>query len=406
MTDGIKSIQELDDFVKLMRKTVTTVRYRASNLEEIQASMNSQKDIAVNIDISMFENDEYEEVIAYDILEFEDNNAHNYDDESNGCDEIPSSNRSNAFTTIKSDSPTRWHSLLIMLESLKKNKCSIIQLLAEIDSDILIRNKDWNLLDELIDLLSNFKQSVEILSQDKHCSINSALLLRTHLKNLISTESDKESPVIKKMKKQMREKFDKRFPLTDIVVLGALLDPRFKNLDAIDEYVTKIRCKNDENSFHTKETFLVEKLLDMNLNVEQGTDDDRNSDDESPAAEKKSNTKNQFLLNLIEKYSLKNEKTDIEKKVDMECSNYLNLPPRQSNMDILEYWKKNQFTFPNLSKLASRVLCVPATSTPSERVFSIAGTVINKKRSTINPNNVNKIIFIHDNYDLAKAHVK
>ncbi|KYQ54031.1 hypothetical protein ALC60_07065 [Trachymyrmex zeteki] len=44
----------------------------------------------------------------------------------------------------------------------------------------------------------------------------------------------------------------------------------------------------------------------------------------------------------------------------------------------------------------------PATSTPSERIFSTASLLINNKRSSVCPNTVNKVIFIHYNYELCK----
>jgi len=41
----------------------------------------------------------------------------------------------------------------------------------------------------------------------------------------------------------------------------------------------------------------------------------------------------------------------------------------------LEWWKANHAGFPHLSVLARRVLAIPATSAPSERLFSTAGNI-------------------------------
>lgn len=59
----------------------------------------------------------------------------------------------------------------------------------------------------------------------------------------------------------------------------------------------------------------------------------------------------------------------------------------------------NEDRYPILSSLAKCALAVPATSAPAERVFSVAGNIINAKRSTLNPYKLNYLIFIHDNYD-------
>ena len=38
-----------------------------------------------------------------------------------------------------------------------------------------------------------------------------------------------------------------------------------------------------------------------------------------------------------------------------------------------------------------------ATSVPSEQVFSIAGSVVNEKRSRLLPENVDKLVFLYEN---------
>jgi len=49
-----------------------------------------------------------------------------------------------------------------------------------------------------------------------------------------------------------------------------------------------------------------------------------------------------------------------------------------------------------LSQLALRILCIPATSAPSERVFSVAGLTIAKDRARLAPQTANELIFLHD----------
>jgi len=63
----------------------------------------------------------------------------------------------------------------------------------------------------------------------------------------------------------------------------------------------------------------------------------------------------------------------------------------------LLWWKKNAFRYPLLSKMAQRYLCIPATSVPSERVFSAAGHIVNQKRACLFPENVRMLVFLAEN---------
>ena len=48
----------------------------------------------------------------------------------------------------------------------------------------------------------------------------------------------------------------------------------------------------------------------------------------------------------------------------------------------------------NSAQLARMYLCVPATSAPSERVFSVASRIISKLRARLTPANAGMLIFL------------
>src|SRR5215469_980524 len=63
-----------------------------------------------------------------------------------------------------------------------------------------------------------------------------------------------------------------------------------------------------------------------------------------------------------------------------ELSDYMNIVVDKET-DILKFWCENRIKFPKLFKIFLKVLSVPATSCASERCFSIAGRIVEKRRT-------------------------
>ena len=68
----------------------------------------------------------------------------------------------------------------------------------------------------------------------------------------------------------------------------------------------------------------------------------------------------------------------------------------------LSWWKLNHTDYPHVWKLAQRILAIPSTSAPSERVFSSAANIVNKKRVSLKPDNVDLLVFLRGNKDFVK----
>ena len=63
----------------------------------------------------------------------------------------------------------------------------------------------------------------------------------------------------------------------------------------------------------------------------------------------------------------------------------------------LKWWNVRKRILPNLARLAQKYLGIVATSVPSERLFSTAGNIVSAKRAALLPENVEKLVFLHEN---------
>ena len=55
----------------------------------------------------------------------------------------------------------------------------------------------------------------------------------------------------------------------------------------------------------------------------------------------------------------------------------------ESGFDVLAWWKAHETSYPTLARMARDFLAIPASSVPSERVFSSATTLVSKKRTRL-----------------------
>lgn len=82
-----------------------------------------------------------------------------------------------------------------------------------------------------------------------------------------------------------------------------------------------------------------------------------------------------------------------------EIRDYFSTPHIPTMANPLEWWAPNQDNFPRLAKLSKSYLAVPATSNPSEIIFSLAGNTITRQCTSLHPAHVDALIFLHANQD-------
>jgi len=78
---------------------------------------------------------------------------------------------------------------------------------------------------------------------------------------------------------------------------------------------------------------------------------------------------------------------------------YDQLAPINEKLDPAHWWRQHESIYPFHARLARRYLAIPATSAPSERVFSTGGRVLEKRRAALKPECVRAIVLVHDHIE-------
>lgn len=73
------------------------------------------------------------------------------------------------------------------------------------------------------------------------------------------------------------------------------------------------------------------------------------------------------------------------------------MPVLQSTLDPLVWWSEHEARFPLLANAAKQVLCIPASSAPSERIFSKAGLIVSDRMARLSASKVEILVFIAEN---------
>lgn len=68
----------------------------------------------------------------------------------------------------------------------------------------------------------------------------------------------------------------------------------------------------------------------------------------------------------------------------------------EADLDVLNWWYSKKNVFPKLSQIALNIHSIPASSIPSERLFSRSGNIITGKRTRLNPDSMENILVLNN----------
>lgn len=180
--------------------------------------------------------------------------------------------------------------------------------------------------------------------------------------------------ITQKLGIRAREIFIKKFIINRTHEIACFLWPNFKKLKMVSEENERKRILNN-----IKLELIKIEIAQENENVESESIED-------PAA-----------LNTSQFSEWEDDVPKSKQSYEQEMENYLTcFMGKNVDTDILNFWKSQSEKFPLLSRLARQTLCIPASSASSERVFSVAGRIIEERRSRLKGETVDSLIFLHD----------
>ena len=232
---------------------------------------------------------------------------------------------------------------------------------------------------------------------------------------------EKDSDFVVQMKKAMKNDLSKRYNEPDVKLflhVASVLDPRFKMAIFLSEE-EKLAAHAELKRFmacSAKES----KLEKPNIKIEPTTStqlptlpDESASMDvaelsvaapvsppSSPAAKRQkiseadeTNFFDNFFGDLI--ITKVDRASSLMDKIEEELKLYMSMEQVSSNTDVLSWWKPYAPKLPLMASVVKQILCVPATSTPSERAFSKAVNLITAKRALLKPQKVDMLLFLN-----------
>ncbi|XP_056022020.1 E3 SUMO-protein ligase ZBED1-like [Ostrea edulis] len=280
------------------------------------------------------------------------------------------------------DVQTRWNSSFDMIQRYLEQEPAIHAALSSpevkkpIKDIVTLSSNDISDAEQIMKVLEPLKTVTNIMCAEHTPTVSLIYPMKAVILENMS-ESVHDSNLVRDVKQAIRNDLIKRYSEEDtaeFLLMCAALDPRFMGLPRLEP------DKRDEIYSN------IESIVDMSSGSTDG--------DLCPPPAKKSAIEQ--LLGDVYIVSVSAAKT-IEERVKSELETYKAKASIPLSSCPLLWWRTSEESFPLLAKLAKRVLGIPSTSVASERVFSTAGDIITATRSALNPDNVDRLIFLKRN---------
>lgn len=242
----------------------------------------------------------------------------------------------------------------------------------------------WNAINEALPPLEEF---TNVMSGEKYVTGSAVLPIMDLLDKEILKEKEEDKTLMDEIRLAIKADLFTRntsAEVFELLELCSFVDPRFKT-----------KYLKDDDIITVKALVCDEAVLLYPKDVSDNATSSNNLTTEGSPKLKRRRT----LGSLFKPKGWENtdSQTSVREKVQCEIATCLKVPKLDTESDPLEWWKLNESGYPGLAKVAKKYLVVPATSAPSERLFSKSGKIVNELRASLKPDKVEMLTFLARN---------
>nr|XP_054603768.1 E3 SUMO-protein ligase ZBED1-like [Nothobranchius furzeri] len=285
------------------------------------------------------------------------------------------------------ESPTRWGSRHAMIARILEQEKAIAKVLSDDRKNrhLIPSWQDIDVLESVHKALNPLVDFTDALSGEAYVSVSCVKPVLQLFNEEVLKPDDTDTELTKAIKNSvtcyLNEKYDDDVT-DDLLSMATLVDPRFKTnyIQADKKEALKINA--------------VSQMFDeWKTSQSRPTTSAEATSSAAPVKVTKKTIGSVFKKSFAASTS---GQTD-EQAVEAELNSYLQVPNADSETNPLVWWKIHSTTYPRVSLLAKRYLCIPATSSPSERAFSTGGNIVSCHRAALKPDAVNRLVFLAKN---------
>ncbi|KAE8575740.1 hypothetical protein XENTR_v10003928 [Xenopus tropicalis] len=297
---------------------------------------------------------------------------------------------------LTTETPTRWGSRQMMIQRVLEQERAINQVLAadKKSRHLILRWQDVEVLEAVNKVLSPLQDFTDALSGEHYVSVSYVKPVLHLFNTTILAEEDDNSELTRDVKRNILAYLNEKYSnadTDDLLDIASFLDPRFRTTYTKKENVEHVLSRAMEE---------IKCLKDQQqdpLPGPSGAAAAAAGPAAPPEEKRKKSLSSFFKKQSTSSMGCSGETLSEEENIKMELRAYLQTTEVESDADPLKWWRCYQANFPRVAKLAQQYLCIPATSAPSERVFSTGGNIVTCHRAALKPETVDRLVFLAQN---------